>query len=631
MLLPLQLRLSLINFPFPYTTIWPGPWPLAMQVIPCAVWPCATVCRQVDSQLVCVVIVKTHCRVTRAPSSPRAAMDERNAAAAVAGSFPRFLRPNSLRLRSSTTTQIGSAVSWLPGLRWLPSCHATVRGSAQYAAGEVYGIDAASATAVAVLDPQPGEHILDLCCAPGAKLCLIAELMELRGTLCGVDVSRARLGATATLVQRHGIVVTGCPQPSWRLQLYLADGTSFKDADPSVRCATDSLVLDSLLENTFRKSGRQYRGLPPPLCLGGPASQRRRLRTEGAQPQFVCTCTGVQQQQQQLTHLGLLNVNAAPAVGNCIDDPPGLVTPAAAGLTHSGSFDHVLLHAALAAADDTHGGSFDRVLVDAECTHDGSYKHVAKFESKWGWDTLERRTVDTHPAEGLQTLQRGLLANGFAHLRPGGTLVYSTCSLHREQNEDVVAWLLTTNPHAELVPIAPAAAGGDSYCLPQNALTCAPFRRYEDADASLNRDSDDRSSESPAVANDSDRSSNRPAAAYGSGQSSGRTAANGSDGAAALRDADARGCDNGDRAEITHSDALTYCEPLSSTTSGCTPVESPAALASRLQRIHIDQTDPPWEASELLPGTRRFVPMRSGTGGMFIAMLTRRRADEVEL
>ena len=33
------------------------------------------------------------------------------------------------------------------------------------------------------LDPQPGDSVLDLCCAPGAKLCMIAEMMGREGTL----------------------------------------------------------------------------------------------------------------------------------------------------------------------------------------------------------------------------------------------------------------------------------------------------------------------------------------------------------------------------------------------------------------------------------------------------------------
>lgn len=48
---------------------------------------------------------------------------------------------------------------------------------------------------------------------------------------------------------------------------------------------------------------------------------------------------------------------------------------------------------------------FCKVLVDAECTHDGSIKHIQKFE-QWGWTTLERRVLDAERTDtNLTALQ----------------------------------------------------------------------------------------------------------------------------------------------------------------------------------------------------------------------------------
>ncbi|KAL7604980.1 hypothetical protein Lser_V15G19546 [Lactuca serriola] len=69
---------------------------------------------------------------------------------------------------------------------------------------------------------------------------------------------------------------------------------------------------------------------------------------------------------------------------------------------------------------------YDKVLVDAECTHDGSIKHIQKFEN-WGWSTMERRVLDAERTDDLTVLQFRLLTNGFKLLRVGGNLVYSTC------------------------------------------------------------------------------------------------------------------------------------------------------------------------------------------------------------
>ncbi|CAI7929113.1 unnamed protein product, partial [Closterium sp. NIES-54] len=86
------------------------------------------------------------------------------------------------------------------------------------------------------------------------------------------------------------------------------------------------------------------------------------------------------------------------------------------------------------------------VLVDAECTHDGSLKHILKYDS-WGWHTLNKRFLDPQRLNSLSALQRSLLETGFLLLKPGGRLVYSTCSLTITQNEDVVRWFLDRHSH----------------------------------------------------------------------------------------------------------------------------------------------------------------------------------------
>jgi 16S rRNA (cytosine967-C5)-methyltransferase len=89
------------------------------------------------------------------------------------------------------------------------------------------------------------------------------------------------------------------------------------------------------------------------------------------------------------------------------------------------------------AYDATHtlpfaGGAFDRVLVDAPCSGTGTLRRNP--EIRW-------RIRPSDIAE-LSARQRAILANAANTLRSGGRLLYSTCSVEPEENEEVVASFL---------------------------------------------------------------------------------------------------------------------------------------------------------------------------------------------
>jgi len=100
------------------------------------------------------------------------------------------------------------------------------------------------------------------------------------------------------------------------------------------------------------------------------------------------------------------------------------------------------------------GDVFDKVLVDAPCSGTG----VLAKRSDMRW---RRKDSDF---KVLVSLQSELLSAASKVVRPGGFLIYSTCSIEREENQDIVREFLERHSNFELVP-GSAVEGIPSTCL----------------------------------------------------------------------------------------------------------------------------------------------------------------------
>ncbi|HLD86865.1 MAG TPA: NOL1/NOP2/sun family putative RNA methylase, partial [Candidatus Nanoarchaeia archaeon] len=89
------------------------------------------------------------------------------------------------------------------------------------------------------------------------------------------------------------------------------------------------------------------------------------------------------------------------------------------------------------------GIEFDRILVDAPCSGTGTIRKSLKTVVIWNPGMIKR----------LGTTQKQLIEAAFGILKVGGTLVYSTCSLEPEEDEEVVDHLLKTHPNARVEEI----------------------------------------------------------------------------------------------------------------------------------------------------------------------------------
>ena len=377
---------------------------------------------------------------------------------------PRFDRDETLGLLQSEIKQQPQPVSWFNSKQLQLEFFAIpgefcLNRSTSFQSGRVYGLDVTSGAAVAALlfeifdrdvrnemsqqqqkqcfvDGAP-IRVLDLCCAPGLKLCMMADLSPPSSIVVGVDISSQRLSLCKNIVKKyhidsitsassmplsfdvdnkcHHITDRNC-QSRVTIRLYHADGTAFGTNDSNSNHMHHGLVFDS----TAALDDIQSRGKRKRTNKSARAREKRNLSE--LQRREVCADANTNVIGDDLVGKGMESVSK----NECQFD------------TERTSFTVP---------------QFDRVLVDAECSTDGATRHhIEKQQSSC--QTLRRPVWDDGNMDELVDLQNRLIRSGFRLLKSGGILVYSTCSLSSKQNEQVVLSLLHEYHDSFIIPLS---------------------------------------------------------------------------------------------------------------------------------------------------------------------------------
>lgn len=109
--------------------------------------------------------------------------------------------------------------------------------------------------------------------------------------------------------------------------------------------------------------------------------------------------------------------------------------------------------------------TFDAILLDAPCSGEGVIRKDPDALRNW---TLES-------TQEIAATQRDLIDSAFHALKPGGTLIYSTCTLNMLENQQVVMWLCQRYPDAlEIEPLADLFPGAEQAVTPEGFLHVFP-------------------------------------------------------------------------------------------------------------------------------------------------------------
>jgi NOL1/NOP2/sun family putative RNA methylase len=229
-----------------------------------------------------------------------------------AEAFEALLREEGLQLHPLGWNPLGYRVAreQRPGAQWW------------YLAGLAQIQEEAAQLPVRLLDPQPGERILDLCAAPGGKSAQIAARLANTGTVVANDLRIGRIRGLRGNLERLGLANVSVTQ---------GDGTGY----PEAAGAFDRVLVDAPCsgEGTLRKRSALAQASGPEFSLRLAAVQRALLRRAVALCRpggriVYSTCTFAPEENEAVVDAVLRELDGqvalSPAVVDGLATAPGL-------------------------------------------------------------------------------------------------------------------------------------------------------------------------------------------------------------------------------------------------------------------------------------------------------------------
>lgn len=100
--------------------------------------------------------------------------------------------------------------------------------------------------------------------------------------------------------------------------------------------------------------------------------------------------------------------------------------------------------------EDYFTGYFDKILIDAPCSGEGMFRKDKKVVKAW----------EEHGPEFFAKLQKSIITQAARMLKPGGLMLYSTCTFDVRENEETIEYLLDTYPEFRILPME----GYEGFC-----------------------------------------------------------------------------------------------------------------------------------------------------------------------